>query len=291
MQNRKLRTAIAITIAVMILTVTMVQANALYEAKTTLIDRFQALINNHRDVADYVSVGKSTQGKEIWMFRIGNKYSNVILWDAQIHGGEDMGSEIEFLMAKWLLESGETAAKSMVSTNYILFIPSVDIDTAVRTNSHHVNLNRNFIYNWKYQGSTYSTSNDYRGPYAGSEKETQVMRYVFGTYWPKFYVNTHMWGGPVMYSWVGNSYTLLTKLKSEVASVSSARGVTPYPWSAAKGYGYAIGDAGYYYKAASFLLELNNAGSPAYTPPSYSTVTSYYYPKCLSILIAMGNLV
>jgi hypothetical protein len=282
---KTVRISVIVSTVLLIFIATVATVYAQYETKTSLIDKFKTLCNAHSDYASYVSLGKSTLGKDIWIFRIGNPKGRAVMWDAQLHGNEDMGSEIELLIAKWLLESKDSTAQSILSETYVLFIPAVNIDSNTRTNANHVNLNRNFLYKWGQSGSTSRLSSEYRGSYAGSEKETQVMRNAFKIYSPKFYVNTHMWGGPRMYSWNGNNATLANLLKTRIAQISSQNHVTPYPTSSIYGCGYAFADAGYYFKACSFLLEINDSNTP-----SYSTVVSQYYPKCLPILIAMCQL-
>lgn len=275
-----------VVISLMLISVaTSETAYALYETKSSLFSKFKALCDAHPTLASYVSLGKTTLGKDIWVFRIGNPNGKAVMWDAQLHGSEDIGSEIELLMAKWLLESNDAAAESIVVKTLVLFVPSVDVDCNSRTNANHVNLNRNFIYRWGTCGSTRRSSTEYRGPYAGSEKETQVMRIAFWAYHPIFYVNTHMWGGPKMYSWWRNNLTLVNLLKTRITQISAQNHVTQYQMSSISGSGYAIGDAGYYFGACAFLLEINGSGTP-----SHSTLMSQYYPKCLSILIAMCQL-
>jgi len=167
----------------------------------------------------------------------------------------------------------------------VLFIPVVNVDTWARTNVNHVNLNRNFVYKWGTTGSSSPSSLEYRGPSAGSEKETQVLRNAFKIYTPKFYVNTHMWGGPRLFYWSGNSATLVSTVKAKIAQISSQRKVTTYPTTSLSGGGFAISDAAYYFKACAWLLEIDGPSTP-----SYSTLVSSYYPKCLPILIAMCQL-
>lgn len=286
--NHKLkivRAGIAFAFIVLLATLCLCPTYALYESKNSLIGKFKTLCDAHRTYASYVSLGKTTQGRDIWVFRIGNPSGGVVMWDAQMHGSEDIGSEIELLMARWLLESNDPTAKSILSRNYVLFIPIIDVDTVTLVNGRHVNLNRNFVYRWGSNGDRNPSSWYYMGPYAGSERETQVMRNAFKVYHPKFYVNTHMWGGPRLYSWSGNNPTLVSQLKTKVAQISSQRHVTPYQTSSLSGSGYAVGDAGYYFKACAWLLEISGAGTP-----SYSTIASYYYPKCLPILIATCQL-
>jgi len=284
-QKQKIIYASTIFAVILILTATLGQVYALYESKTSIINKFKTLCDAHRTCASYASLGKTTQGRDIWIFRIGNPNGKAVMWDAQLHGGEDIGSEIELLMAKWLLESNEPTAKSILSKNYVLFIPVVNVDTWARTNINHVNLNRNFVYKWGTTGSSSRSSSEYMGPYAGSEKETQVLRNAFKVYHPKFYVNTHMWGGPRLFYWRENNATLVSLLKTKITQISSQRGVTPYPTTPLSGGGFAIGDAGYYYKACAWLLEITGQSTPA-----YSAIARDYYPKCLPILIAMCQL-
>jgi hypothetical protein len=276
---------IVVTAVLLIFIVVTMQTYALYEPKTSLIAKFKTLCDARPGYASYVSLGKTTLGKDIWIFRIGNPSGKAVMWDAQLHGDEDMGSEIELLMATWLLESKVATAKSILNRTYVLFIPVVNVDSSSRTNAHHVNLNRNFVYKWGTSGSSSPSSTEYRGPSAGSEKETQVLRNAFKIYKPKFYVNTHMWGGPMLFSRTGNNATLVNQLKTKMTQSSNQRGVSPYPIRSMSGGGFAMGDAGYYFNACAFLLEIEGVFKV-----SYSTVVSQYYPKCLPILIAMCQL-
>jgi hypothetical protein len=256
-----------------------VQAN--YESKTTLISKFKALVDRYPSKASYVSVGLSYQGRSIWLFRFGNSGGKRILWDAQLHGGEDLGSEIMYYMSQWLLESGDSRAATILQTCYILFIPVINIDSYSRGNAntyggsapYGVDLNRNFVYEWGTSGSGSRTSTNYRGSYAGSEKETHR---------PRFYVNTHTGGGPYLAYYWRSSSTIVNTVRSRISSLSSQEGVTPYKVQACGWGGMAASDA-YTFGAVSWLLELTGG-----TAPSSSSVYNYYL-KCRPILIAMSQ--
>ncbi|MCJ7610554.1 M14 family metallopeptidase [Candidatus Bathyarchaeota archaeon] len=265
-----------------------VQAN--YETKSALISKFKALAEKHPSKASYVSAGLSYQGRSIWLFRYGNPDGKRILWDAQLHGSEDLGSEIMYYMAQWLLESGDPRATRILQTCYILFIPVINVDSYSRGNANKyggtapngVDLNRNFVYEWGSSGSGSRTSTNYRGPYAGSEKEAQVMRRVFSTYRPRFYLNTHTGGGPYLAYYWRSSSTIVNTVRSRISSLSSQAGVVPYKIQACGWGGMAVSDA-YAFGAVSWLLELTGG-----TSPSYSSVYNYYL-KCRPILIAMSQ--
>jgi hypothetical protein len=267
----------AIIVAMLFAAVQVAYAN--YENKQTLIERFKQLCDKHPTYASYASIGKSTLGNTIWIFRIGNTNGPRILWDAQMHGTEDLGSEVEYLMAKWLLESGSSTARQILKTHWVLFVPVVNVDEYRRTNARGVNINRNFVTGWGQSGSSSRYSLDYRGPYAGSEKETQAMRYAFMTYHPKFYVNTHMFGGPMLTYWSGSNQALVRAVLSKIASLESP--VPPYTTYPSRSGGFAIADA-QYYGACAWLFEICGPNRP-----TYNSIASYYYPKCLPILIAM----
>lgn len=284
-QKLKIVFACAVLAVFTIFMATPLQTQALYESKSSVIAKFKTLCNSHSNWASYVSLGKTTQGRDIWIFRIGNPKGPAIMWDAQLHGGEDLGSEVELLIAKWLLESNDPTAKSILVKDYVLFVPVVDVDTFARTNTHGVNLNRNFAYRWGTTGSSSPSSTEYRGPYAASEKETQALRNAFKTYQPKFYVNTHMWGGPRLFYSSGDSTTLVNTVKAKIAQISSQRKVTPYSTTQLSGGGFAISDAAYLFKACAWLLEINGP-----TTPSYATLAANYYPKCLPIFIVLCQL-
>jgi len=276
---------LAIAILILVITVPTVFAN--YETKASVISKYKALCSQYPSLASYVSVGKSVEGRDIWLFRFGNSSGGRVLWDAQLHGNEDLGSETGYLFAQWLLTSSNSRAKYILAHNWVLIIPVVNIDKTGRTNAHHVNLNRNFVTGWGKSGSSSSTSSEYRGPSAGSEAETKVMRAVFQTYKPKWYINTHMFGGPRIYYRSGMSSTTISTLKSRMTTYAATYGgrtSSYYPFTKIYGYGYAIADA-YSFGAQTLLVEYGNSNLP-----SYSQVTTTYYKDSRLLLIVVCSM-
>ena len=120
------------------------------EEKTAM---WKTLWDSHANT-EYFSVGKSYDKHDILLFAVGNQTGGRVLWDSEIHGNEDKGSEILFLLAKWLLESNTSQAKKILEQNYVMFIPMVNNqnvrgngDTQISPNG--VDLNRNFETGWR----------------------------------------------------------------------------------------------------------------------------------------------
>jgi len=284
----------ALVIACILLSVFPFQiAAAAYHTKNEMINMFKNLCEDYPDVASYEVIGKSHLGNDIYMFKFGNMSGGRVLWDAQLHGNEDAGSEIGYWFAQWLLTNNTELTNGILKESCFMVIPVVNPDSTGRTNANRyngtvrygVNLNRNFVTGWGQSGSTDKSGTDYRGPSAGSEKETQVMRSAFSRYKPRFYVDTHMWGGPVTYSYRNNDPATVNALKTGMDQLKSEYSGTPYSLRSIGGEGFAIADAGIL-GIQSFLLEINDE-----TTPNINTLKSSFYPNCRLMLLAMFDLV
>jgi len=269
-----------------------------FHTHNDLITMFKTLYDKYPGYASYEPIGKTTEGRDIVLFKIGNPNGGKILWDGAMHGWEDAGSEIEYLIAKWLLENGTTGidptAKRIIEHNLVLFVPVVNMDSYERQNrnftscSYGVDLNRNFV---KGRNNASCDSLHYPGPSGASEKETKAIRSVFQTYKPKFYVNVHYGGGPTLYYYTGtpSNYTLSTSILTRINQLSSQTGVTPYPTGQVGASGQAVGDASDY--ASAWLLEVigDRTGCSCYshTCDTYNDMINIYYPKVLPIFLAM----
>jgi Zinc carboxypeptidase len=262
-----------------------VQAN--YETKSAIIGKFMDLVAAHPTQASYVSIGKSVKGSDILMFKFGNSSATGrILWDAQMHGSEDAGSETAYLFCVWLF-SGDAATEQILAHNWILVIPVVNIDTTARPNADHVNLNRNFPVGWGHSGSTNPTSDEYMGPSAGSEPETKALINVFMTYNLKFYINSHMYGGPRIYYNSAIPSSFMTLLKQRLSNLNHFLGGSPVNtngWTRMSSGGFAM-TAAETYGAYSFLWEIGGT-----TRPPLSSVTGQYYLETRCFLVALTTL-
>ncbi|MEM2144126.1 MAG: LamG-like jellyroll fold domain-containing protein [Candidatus Jordarchaeaceae archaeon] len=283
----------------------------LWHKHEVLVELFKNLSDAHPKYASYESIGKTHEGRDIMIFKIGNSEGGRVMWDGCIHGPEDMGSEIMYIMAKWLLESGNETANKILQRNYVLFIPVVNMDSYARQNrnfsacQYGVDLNRNFVTGWRSRACTIGTCTndtecqnnydssyvcrngtcvnnyDYSGSSSASENETKAMRNAFQKYRPNFYVNTHYGGGPWIGYYSGNNMTLVNIVQQRINEISSQMGVTPYPVRSLGSNGMTIGDANYF-GANAWLFEVEAWGNF-----TYDDIVNIYFPKSLPILIAM----
>jgi hypothetical protein len=283
----------------------------LWHKHEVLVDLFKNLSDAHPKYASYESIGKTHEGRDIMIFKIGNPEGGKVMWDGCIHGPEDMGSEIMYIFAKWLLESGNETANKILQRNYVLFVPVVNMDSYARQNrnfsacQYGVDLNRNFVTGWRSRactigvctndtecqqnyGSSYVCRNntcinnyDYSGSSPASENETKALRNAFQKYRPDFYVNTHYGGGPWLGYYSGNNMTLVNLVIQRINEISSKMGVEPYRINSVGANGMTVGDANYF-GANAWLFEVEAWGNF-----TYDDIVNIYFPKSLPILIAM----
>jgi hypothetical protein len=257
-----------------------------FHTKSTLIQMFKTLCDKYPSVASYESLGKDSGGVTMWLFKIGNPKGGRVLWDGAIHGNEDFGSETIYLLAQWLLESKDTAAKTILSHNYVLLMPIIDsrwdrsnYDTSI--SKYGVNLNRNFATGWSKQ--PINSEEQYGGPYPLSEPETKIMTATWAKWRPVFYVNLHQGGTLQAYydgAQTSKSTQAITLMKSKAASM----GITPWSFCGMGSNGFSIGDAGKIYGAASFMIEVSSSWE--HTTATWNNLVNSVLPKAKVLLIA-----
>ncbi len=286
MKHRRFIFPVALTLLALLLVPVQTAEAATYYDHPTLISMFKDLADKYPDKASYVTIGKSVQGRSMWMFRIGNPEGGKVLWDASIHGSEDIGGMIAYYFAEWLLTSNSHVARTILQKNELYLIPVANPDSYGRVNAHNVDLNRNFKCGWETSGSTNPTSQSYRGPYPRSEPETKALLNAFACYRPKYYVSSHMWGGPYLAAWSGIPYIQRKSVTDRMSYFAGLLNQPKFPCYLARAGGQSFSDAYEYYGVYSWLLEIIGPIGR----PSLSSVKSIYYPKCKPVLLAMLSL-
>jgi len=302
MKKKPSRLGLILTLCLMLALISTcsVSGGATFHTKDTLISMFKTLCDSHPKVASYAIVGKTYENRDIYIFKIGNPNGGSVLWDGCLHGWEDLGSEVEYQFATWLLTSNTPEAERILERNYVLLIPIVNVDSTERQNrdfvqsQYGVDLNRNFPTGWAPSSPTSQTS--YSGQSAGSEPETQTMHNIFQDYHPAFYVNTHYGGGPYL-SYVSGNMTKINWVVNRINQLSSQTGVTPYEVRSGGGGGFAVADANSL-GICSWLFEMASENSPIttgeasgacymHTAHSLTDVRDFFFPKTFPILRAM----
>jgi carboxypeptidase T len=166
-------------------------------------------------------IGTSTDGQEIHAVRVTDSFrtptrgKTALLFDAMHHAREVMTPEIALDMVEYLTTRYETDAevRKWLLLNEIWIVPMLNPDGNARVWSNSsmwrkntrggygVDNNRNYPYAWgSCNGSSGSTSDEqYRGPSAGSEPETQALMNLAKRIEPVFNISYHTASEIVIY--------------------------------------------------------------------------------------------
>ena len=258
---------------------------ATYRDYDTFMKALKNLADQHPSLMTYQTVGKTVENRNITMFLIGNPDGGRVFFDGAIHGEESLAGEVLYSYAKWLVTSNAPVANRILAETYTLIIPALDADeyNIVRTNAHHVDLNRNFATNWQYGGSTDPNDWYYRGPSPLSEPESQTVTSIFQLYRPSFYVNVHR-GGSVLYESSRGNRTYYSLLSQKMTELSNSLNVTPYPHTSLFGSGFAMSDATLM-GITSYLFEVMDWT----TEPTLSQIDSSLLPRFITVAAVLSQ--
>lgn len=195
----------------------------------------EALIQDYAarfpELAAAKSIGKSSQGRDIWVLRITKNVGAahdpakpVILFNGAHHARELMSVEVPFDTIDTLLNGYGTDPKitHWVDANEIWVMPMLNVDGSNQVFTHDtmwrknakgcpasgtcashtgVDINRNYPYGWaSCNGSSSSTrADDYHGPSAASEPETNAMMKLVADIRPVFDISYHSYSEVVLY--------------------------------------------------------------------------------------------
>jgi hypothetical protein len=263
-----------------------------FHTKEEKIAMWKNLWDSHTNTT-YTSVGKTYNGTDILLFTAGNVSAKKVLWDGELHGNEDKGSEILFLVAEWLLKSGDPEATRILEETCVMFVPVINsMDERGNGNTEYspygVDLNRNFETGWR---KSNIQDDEYSGPYPLSEPETQVMRKIFSDYKPVFYVNMHCGAGPYAAQFDRGNLTLGQQVITLSKAIANEMEITPYATRIFGSNGYAIGDAVALGVQSAWLIEaVGSSTAWRHLPEHYNELVTIFFPKCLTLFIAMCNI-
>jgi carboxypeptidase T len=177
--------------------------------------------NRYPELTQLKEVGKSLQGRSIWALKISenaNLHSAakpVVLFNGMHHAREVMGPEVALDIIETLLNNygKDNKITHWVDSNEIWVMPMFNVDgnnlvwtqdTMWRKNArgnYGVDINRNYPYAWGTcngsSGAKYAQ--DYRGPSAASEPETNIMMNFIKDIRPVFDISYHSYSELVIY--------------------------------------------------------------------------------------------
>jgi carboxypeptidase T len=207
-----------------------------YEELTYELHSLQA---NHSDIMSLTSIGKTYQGRDIWMVKLSDNVDQEenepgVLFMAAHHGNEWPGIEICLFFIRYMVEQYHNDTlpeiREAIDNTQIFLIPMVNPDGVTadtRKNcvpnrgsfgysssvtSYGVNLNRNYDDPWflaylfpvhYYLPLILSDSSfNYRGPYPFSENETKAVKNFAEAHAISISLSYHSYGELIIYPWM-----------------------------------------------------------------------------------------
>ena len=270
---------------------TVIQRNSMvfaeitdYRTREQVISDFLDLEATYPELVTHETIGYTVEGRDIFLFKIGNVSGGTVFIDASIHGNEHSTTETLYWVVEWILTSGEEHAQRIRQRNYVLVIPMINADRYgnSRYNAHGVDLNRNYETGW----GKFNDTN--RGPYPLSEPETQAVHSVFLTYNITWYLNLHTGDKRISPPWAYQSgvpeEAMHKATYDKYHALSQERDVKTLPYRIVGNYaggtardeGYAIGSA------YTYCVELTGE-----LKPRYQTITNVMVPKLITLTITV----
>jgi hypothetical protein len=125
-----------------------------YHNYKAMTDELHRLADSHPEIAKLTSLGKSTQGREIWMMTISHNVDldegePELLYVANMHGDEVVGRELSIYHIRRLLTEYNQVLRTtnLVNHSKMFIIPSMNPDgfeMHQRYSATNIDLNRNF---------------------------------------------------------------------------------------------------------------------------------------------------
>ena len=196
-----------------------------YKNSREVAEILQGYATRYPQLATLNTFGKSVQGRDLQVLKITNGAGTkpTILFNAMHHAREVMTTEVVLDIADYLLSNyGKDARVTKWVDSYEIYVvPMFNVDgnnkvwnedNMWRKNARGrfgVDLNRNYPYGWNScnGSSSYEMSQDYHGPSAGSEPETQALMKLVSEVRPVFDISFHSFSELVIYPYGCGDHT------------------------------------------------------------------------------------
>ncbi|GAB4031768.1 MAG: M14 family metallopeptidase [Elusimicrobiota bacterium] len=224
-------------------------ADSAYHNYKETEEYLRKLAADNSDVASIFSMGKTIEGRDIWVLRLnssskGDSKSSKpgAIFVGNHHAREHLSNEVPLLFAAYLLDNRNNPdIKKYLDTLDIYIVPMFNPDGAeydiatgkyrwhrknTRKNSDGsigVDLNRNYDFTWCQSGASHSPGSDtYCGPSAFSEPESKAMRdFILARKNIKTLQSYHSYSSQILYPW-GGLYEDISNEKDRNAFVKMA---------------------------------------------------------------------
>lgn len=221
-----------------------------YHNYQEMTQKLQTLVTQHASMAQMSSLGKSVEGRDIWVVRISGDLAHADQLPAAIfmgghHAREHLSIELPIYYVEYLLseyDKGNPRVQRLINSRDIHIIPMVNPDGAeydIATgsykswrknralngkNSYGVDLNRNYGFGWGGGGaSTNPGSDTYRGPQAFSEPETRaIKKYIEDHINITVLLSFHTFSQLILYPW-GHTYDGIAVARDKQVHETMAR--------------------------------------------------------------------
>lgn len=207
--------------------------DAAYHNYTELTNELKDLAAKNPDLVQLSSFGKTNEGRDMWVVRIGTDLAKAdtkpaVIYMGGHHAREHLSVELPLMWAQYLVNeyrSGNARVVALVQSRDIHIIPTVNPDgmeydihdgqynmwrkNRVRNSNgtYGVDLNRNYGYQWGTGGSSSNTTSEvYMGPSPFSEVETIAMKnYIESHTNITTLLSLHAYSQLILYPW-GHKY-------------------------------------------------------------------------------------
>lgn len=266
-----------------------------YHNYSELTAELKKLADENPSLVKMSSIGKSVEGRDIWVLRISGQMSQAstlpgVIFMGGHHAREHLSVEMPLRLAQYLIEqyrNGDARIAALLDNRDVHIIPAVnpdglefDISTgkyklwrknrAKNSNgTFGVDLNRNYGYQWGTGGSSKNPNSDtYMGPAPFSEPETKAIKaYVEANTNLSTLLSFHTFSKLILYPW-GHKYEGIATAKDKAVHEKMAQKMAQWndytPQQASELY-IASGDTTDWsygqQKMISFTFELDPANS------------------------------
>jgi carboxypeptidase T len=213
-----------------------------YHTYQEMTDELHALAVNHSDIMSLTSIGKTYEGRDLWLVKLSDNVNLEenepgVLFMGAHHGNEKPGYEVCLFFIQYMVEHYENTStpevRNAFETTQIYVIPMVNPDgveadsrkncapnhgpfgRSTSITSYGVNLNRNYgdpwflAYVFPVQYSLPfilpDSSFNYRGPYPFSENETKAVKNFAESHNISISISYHSYGQFIIYPWMHTS--------------------------------------------------------------------------------------